>query len=245
MRTQNYHPVHRSAGREFKQGLSEGARACLGVAMAGALFGFVFGVLSHTKGLSIFQTGLMSAVTYSGAAQLVALDMWSHVSIPAFAVISAAFIIGLRHILMGMALRRHLAGVKPWKAYFSLFFMIDESWALTMLKCQKSHSSSNYLNAYLIGTGGIYYILWIISSILGNALGTRLSIDPKVLGFDFAFTAIFLALAIGLWRGKEDLLPWLVAIAVAITCKHWVPGNWYIILGALSGSLVGVWRERF
>jgi 4-azaleucine resistance transporter AzlC len=230
---------------EFKQGLLDGIRACLSIAIAGALVGFVFGVLANTTGLSLFQSGFMSAITYSGAAQLVALDLWSTTVLPIVAIVSAAFILGLRHILMGISLRRYMANISPLRSYLSLFFMIDESWALTMYKAQKAHHTSHYLNAFLIGSGGIYYIFWILSTIIGYLLSASLSVDPKLLGFDFAFTAIFLALAVGLWRGKEDWLPWLAAAAIAIAAKHWIPGNWYIIMGALAGSLVGVWRERF
>jgi len=72
---------------------------------------------------------------------------------------------------------------------------------------------------------------------LGGAIG-----DPTRLGLDFAFTAVFIALLAGLWRGKGDLLPWIVAAAVAIAGAHLLPGKWYILLGAVAGSLVGAWR---
>jgi len=53
---------------------------------------------------------------------------------------------------------------------------------------------------------------------------------------------VFIALLAGLWRGKGDLLPWIVAAAVAIAGAHLLPGKWYILLGTVAGSLVGAWR---
>jgi predicted branched-subunit amino acid permease len=54
---------------------------------------------------------------------------------------------------------------------------------------------------------------------------------------------VFVTLLAGMWRGKGDALPWLVAAAVALGAAHWVPGQWYIVLGGLAGSIVGGWRD--
>ena len=62
------------------------------------------------------------------------------------------------------------------------------------------------------------------------------------MGLDFGFTAVFLALVAGLWRGRSDLLPWAVAAAVAVAGHLLLPGQWYVLLGGLAGSLVGAVR---
>jgi predicted branched-subunit amino acid permease len=54
---------------------------------------------------------------------------------------------------------------------------------------------------------------------------------------------MFLALLVGLWKGKADLLPWIVAALVAVAAAHWLPGKWYILLGGVAGSLAGVVRH--
>ena len=48
----------------------------------------------------------------------------------------------------------------------------------------------------------------------------------------------------GFWRGRGDVLPWTVAAGVAVAAKWWLPGTWYIVLGAVTGSLIGAWREK-
>ncbi|MCS6761961.1 MAG: hypothetical protein MO846_08270 [Candidatus Devosia symbiotica] len=40
--------------------------------------------------------------------------------------------------------------------------------------------------------------------------------NPARYGLDFAFTATFLALLLGMWKSKADLLPWDVAALSAI-----------------------------
>jgi predicted branched-subunit amino acid permease len=67
--------------------------------------------------------------------------------------------------------------------------------------------------------------------------------NPAHWGLDFAFVAVFVALLAGMWKGKGDLLPWAAAAAVAVAAAHWLPGEWYIILGALAGSLTGALRH--
>ena len=224
-------------------GIFDGAQACISVSMAGALFGFVFGVLAHTKGISVYNAALMSAVVYAGAAQMVSLGMWGSQHVPTLALVGTSFVICLRHILMGAAIRQHLCTYPAWRVYPTLFFMVDESWALTMLQIRQVKRSHAYYNGYLFGTGFLFYLAWQVSTIAGNLFGQHIA-DPKRLGFDFAFAAIFLALLVGMWRGKHDGLPWIVAAGVSVLSAYFIPGNWYIILGALAGSLTGVMVDR-
>ena len=224
------------------KGIWDGFRMAIPVMVALGIFGFVFGVLTQTKGLSTFEAVFMSGVVYAGAAQMVSVGMWTNTHLPTFLLVSTSFIICLRHILMGASIQPHFRGLSPWRVYPTLFFMMDESWALTMVQIQKNNQPPEYYSAYLFSSGFFLYLAWLISTWAGNILGALIA-DPNRYGFDFAFTAIFLALLIGLWRGKQDLLPWLIAAGVSILCAYFIPGNWYIILGALSGSLFGVWRE--
>ena len=54
-----------------------GVRDCSLVAIAGGIFGFVFGILAHGKGIDATHTTLMSALVYAGAAQMVSLTLWN------------------------------------------------------------------------------------------------------------------------------------------------------------------------
>ena len=96
--------------------------------------------------------------------------------------------------------------------------------------------------AYLLGAGFGLYVFWVVSTILGRAAGD-LSYLVENWGLDYLTTAFFVALLAGFWRGRGDALPWLVAGGVAVAAKWWLPGTWYIVLGAVAGSLVGAWRD--
>jgi predicted branched-subunit amino acid permease len=96
--------------------------------------------------------------------------------------------------------------------------------------------------AFLLGSGFVLLTSWVSSTVLGRIPGGAVH-DPSQWGLDFVFTAMFLALLVGLWKGKADLLPWIVAALVAVAAAHWLPGKWYILLGGVAGSLAGVVRH--
>jgi predicted branched-subunit amino acid permease len=57
---------------------------------------------------------------------------------------------------------------------------------------------------------------------------------------------VFIAFLVTMWRGRGDLLPWVVAALVALAMSQIVPGTpWYIVGGALGGSLVGGLRDHY
>jgi predicted branched-subunit amino acid permease len=61
----------------------------------------------------------------------------------------------------------------------------------------------------------------------------------------FGALAAFLALLVPLWRGRADILPWLVAGGIASLAAQFLPHtSWYILLGALSGCLAGAIMDR-
>jgi predicted branched-subunit amino acid permease len=48
---------------------------------------------------------------------------------------------------------------------------------------------------------------------------------------------VFSALTVSLWRGKGDIVPWSVAVVLALICEKFLPGKWYIVVGGIGGAL--------
>jgi 4-azaleucine resistance transporter AzlC len=211
-----------------------GVRRTIPIAISGFAIGIVFGVLARQAKLSIMDALLMSALVYAGASQFVALSLWTTIPFPITTIILTTFIVNLRHLLMGASLRPWLSRISPWKAYTSVFFMVDESWALTM----SNFAAGGRDAGFLLGSGFILYIAWVSSAVIGRTVGAWIE-NPTQWGLDFAFTAVFTALLVGMWKGKSNLLPWVVAAVVAVAAAHWLPGKWYILLGGIAGSIVG------
>ena len=110
----------------------------------------------------------------------------------------------------------------------------DENWAMTMGEVARGRGTL----AYLLGSGVLCYLAWLVATLSGRLLGSAID-DPSRYGLDFAFTATFLALLFGMWKGKADVVPWTLAALAAIATARLVPGNWHIIVGGLAGSLAG------
>jgi 4-azaleucine resistance transporter AzlC len=240
------HPFDTAAGTPLEAPISftragalAGARRAGPIALAVFAYGLVFGVLARQAHLSLLEALLMSGVVFAGSAQFVALGLWSapHLSLPIAAIVGATLVINLRLLLMGAALRPWFTRLSPLAAYVSVFFMADENWALTMADFARGGRDG----AFLLGSGLTVFVAWLSATFVGSILGDTVG-DPTRFGLDFAFTAVFIALLAGLWRGKGDAPPWVVAAAVAIVGAYLLPGKWYILLGGVAGSLVGAWR---
>jgi 4-azaleucine resistance transporter AzlC len=218
-------------------GALAGARKCVPVAITGCAIGLVFGTLAGQAGLGAGEAALMSVMVFSGAAQFLVLGLWAS-PLPLAAIVFTTLIVGLRHLLMGAALGPVFSRLPRLKAYASVYFMADENWALTMGEFDKGRRDG----AFLLGGGLLMVLAWTTSTFVGGVFGGAVQ-HPARWGLDFAFTAIFLALIAGMWKGKSSLLPWTVAAAVSVAAHHWLPGQWYILLGGLAGSFAGAVRR--
>ena len=220
-----------------------GTQLFLPVAVSIAAYGVVWGVLAGQAGLSPLEVLLMSGLVYAGSSQFVALDLWSTSALPVVSIIIAAAVINLRMLLMTATLRPLFAGTSRWRATLSMFLVSDEVWAMTMAQSAKGAASP----AFMLGAGALAWLAWVGSTLIGRLLGAVIA-DPATYGLDFAFTAVFLALLFSMWRGRGDLLPWIVGALLAIVTERYIPGQWYVIAGGLGGSLAGAlaesWRSR-
>jgi branched chain amino acid efflux pump len=215
------------------RGALRGARQTLPLAVSAFVVGTAFGVLARQAGLSLLESTLMSTLVFAGASQFVALGLWG-APLPMLIIVLTTLVVNLRHLLLGAALRPWFARLSPLKMYGSAFFLVDESWALTI----RELSTSGRDAAFLLGSGATMFVAWVGATVAGQLVGAALPVSLR-LALDFAFTAVFLALIVGMWKGRASLLPWAVAAGAALAGSHWLPGKWYILLGTLAGSIAG------
>src|SRR5215216_7691397 len=149
-------------------GAFAGARRCVPIAISGCGIGLVFGTLAGQAGLGAGEAALMSALVFSGAAQFVVLGFWVSSPLPIATIALTALIVGLRHVLMGVAIGPVFSKLPRLKAYGSVFFMADENWALTMGEFAKGRRDA----AFLVGGGLLMFLAWTGSTFAGGALGS-------------------------------------------------------------------------
>lgn len=230
-----------SPSSPFRDQFYAGARACVPVCISVAAYGVVWGVLARGAGLSLLEVIMMSGLVFAGSAQFVALDLWTATpaTLPIGPLILAALIVNLRYLLLTATLRPLFRPDQQAKGALLMAIVSDETWAMTVGEMSKGRGSI----AFLIGGGVLAYVCWMGTNVIGFQLGSAID-DPSRYGLDFAFTATFLALLLGMWKGRGDLVPWLVAALTAILSARLIEGSWYILIGGLAGSLAGAWAER-
>ncbi len=147
----------------------------------------------------------------------------------------AALVINLRYVLIGASLESLFSGKSLLHKACMIHLVADENWAVTMRE-QRYGTATTW---FLFGGGVFLYLSWSFGSVAG-LLGGGLISAPEKYALDFAFPAVFTALAVGLWRGKSDIFPWLVSGGLALLSYHLLPGKWYIIIGGLGGALAAM-----
>ena len=198
------------------------------------VFGVVFGLLAHGAALTQIEAATFSGAVYAGGAQMASLQGWSY-PVPLLFVCLTTAAVNSRYILMGATLRAHLAGRPAPLVYGTLFFLVDATWILAMRDREKGYD----FVGYLLGGGAIMWVVWIASTMAGHAFGQMLG-DPRKFGFDFMLAAFFATAAVSFWRHSRRIGPLVVAVGVSIVVQKLLPGPWYILIGALAGSLVGL-----
>ena len=225
---------------EFSRtGLISGLRESTPIALSVFTYGVVFGVLARQSSLGLSEAVLMSASVFAASAQFVVLDLWES-PLPVIAIVVTTVAVNLRHLLMGASIQPWLNRLTPKKTYGMLYFLNDESWGLTM----RARSNGEDDAAFLLGSGLIVFVAWISATILGVSIGGLIE-NPAKYGLDMAFIAVYIALLIGVWDGREDAVPVGIAALVALVTSVIIAGNWYIIIGGLTGSIAGVVRDEY
>src|SRR5690606_35191771 len=194
---------------QFYAAVRAGIPVCISVAASGV----VWGVLARGTGLSLVEVVLMSGLVFAGSAQFVALDLWTTTpsALPIGPLILATLVVNLRYLLLTATLRPLFRPDQQWKGALMMGIVSDETWAMTVAEMARGRGTI----AFLCGGGVFAYVAWLATTMIGHSLGSAID-DPTRYGLDFAFTATFLALLLGMWKGRGDLVPWIVAALAAI-----------------------------
>ena len=220
-------------------GMKVGAFAILPLALGAAVYGFAFGLLAAQVGFPWWGVGLMSASVHAGSSQIVAVEQFASTGAVLGAVFAGAAL-NLRYVGIVASLSEVLNGLSLWKKLVAIHVTGDENWALTMAERAKSPDVGA---KFLLGSGMVMISVWTTSTALGAVIGTVLP-NLERFGLGFAFTAAFIAMARGLWRGRSQALAWSVAAGATIAVVSLgAPKAYGIVAGAICG-LVAIYLVR-
>jgi 4-azaleucine resistance transporter AzlC len=212
--------------------MRKGFTANLPVAVSVFAYGSILGVLAAQKGITWLDLLVMNLSVFAGAAQFVMVDMWTP-PLPVLEITLAVLAINIRYVLIAASLQPIFHGCSRLRKCLMMHLVADENWAITMAEYRKG-SVSTY---FLFGGGLCILFAWCFGTLAGHRLGAVVQ-KPEAYGLDFVFVAIFTGLLTSLWRGKEDMAPWMVAAGSAMLANWMLPGKWYIVIGGIAGALV-------
>jgi predicted branched-subunit amino acid permease len=114
--------------------------------------------------------------------------------------------------------------------------IVDESWALS------SRGDGRFDRRVLLGAGLLLYAAWVSGTIVGVVAGDALG-DPKDLGLDGAFPALFLALLVPQLRSRQAAVAALLAAAIALVLIPVTPPG-VPIIAASAACLLGLQGKK-
>jgi predicted branched-subunit amino acid permease len=210
-------------------------RDAMGIGIATGAYALSFGAISTAAGLSLLQTCALSLLMFTGASQFALVGVVGAGG-SVWAGAATAALLGSRNALYGMRLSSILDR-STWKRVAAAHFVIDETTAMAIARDSVAESRLAFW-----ATGAAVFTLWNLGTLIG-ALATHALPDPKVLGFDAAPPAAFLALLAPRLRAREPFAIALGAGVVALVCLPFVPSGVPLLIVAVLVAIYGVLRS--
>jgi predicted branched-subunit amino acid permease len=217
-------------------GLAFGARSVLALLPGMVAFGVAVGGAAAAKELSLSESLLMNVLVYAGLSQLVALEIWPEQmtagALAGLALVTA--VVNARLLLLSASLRPWLGALPAWQTYPTLHLLTDPGWIVAM----RYRSEGGADAAFLLGGSLLVFAVWMAATTAGYLLGALVA-DPRAIALDLVMPIFFAAMLVPLWRGPARAMPWVVAGVVALAVYFLIGGWWYVVAGALAGSIAG------
>jgi 4-azaleucine resistance transporter AzlC len=196
-------------------------------------FGASFGLVARSAGMGVLAPLVMSATTFAGSAQFAAASILAG-SGSAVAAITAAVLLNARYVPISISVAQLFHGHRLRRLAESQL-IVDESWAL-------AGRGGRFDRRILIGAGVLLYLAWVSGTAVGVLAGDAFG-DPKTLGLDGAFPALFLALLVPQLRSRRAVVAALVAAGISLALIPVTPPGTPIV-AASAACLLGLRRSR-
>jgi predicted branched-subunit amino acid permease len=220
----------------------DGALSMLPAAVALAPFGIVCGVAAANAGVSAPAALGLSALVFSGAAQIVITELYA-AGAPVLVIVATCFVVGLRLALYSAAVAPHVQALPArWRAILA-YFVTDQGFAGSIRRLHDSPDKGG-ASSYFIGGGAMLWLGWQVADVVGYYAGQAI---PAAWSLDFAVPLCFIALLAPLLREAPAIVAAALA-AVAVVVLDGLPMRLNLVtaglLGIGAGTLVDLARKR-
>jgi len=203
------------------------------IALAVFVFAVSFGVLAIAARIPGWAAVLMSALVFAGSAQFAALGVITAGGGVVTAVLTGG-LLNLRYIATGIAVARSLPGGRLLRALLGQL-VVDESYAMAAGAGEPGRPDRRTL----LLTGACLYSVWVAGTLVGTLLGPVLG-DPRRLGLDAAFPALFTALLWPMLSARHAVRCAIGGALVAFALAPFTPPG----VPLAGAALVGLWLAR-
>jgi predicted branched-subunit amino acid permease len=224
---------------DFRAGFVEMLPACVGFAP----FGLVCGVGAAAAGANFFGALGMSAIIFSGAAQILAVQLLA-VGAPIAVIILTCLVAGLRFLMYSAAMAPYLKALPPRYQNGLAFLLTDQNFAASIRRFDAgAHPTAGA--SHFLGGGMALWLFWQLFNIAGFLLG---NVIPTSWSLEFAVPLCFVALVAPALRNAPTILAAVVA-GVAVLVLDGMPMKLNMIaaglLGIVAGTIADLKRERW
>ena len=229
---------HVLAASDFRAGVAEMLPAGIGLIP----FGLVCGVGAAAAGASWLASLGMSAIIFSGAAQILAAQLLA-ADAPVAVIVLTCFVAGLRFLMYSAAMAPYLRPLPPrWQRALA-FLLTDQAFASAIRRFDATDDPRGG-GLHFLGAGFTLWAIWQLACMAGYFAGFLV---PAAWSLEFVVPLCFIALVAPLLRTAPAIGAAVVA-GLAVIALDALPMKLNLIaagvLGILAGTLADFAMER-
>ena len=193
-------------------------------------FAFVFGVVVAEAGIPQWLGWSSSPIIFGGAIQVTLLTLIGEGASVAAAV-SAALIVGARHMLYSVTLAPKFQNQPGWFRWIGSYVLIDQVFVLSQIKPIDEPVA---FRRYFLSSGFTFWTLWMTCTALGVVLGPAI---PPEWGVEFAAPVLFVSLMMAASDRRDKLAAAGLAMTVTFLSAG-LPNRVGILVAVISTVIV-------
>ncbi|MCV6609422.1 MAG: AzlC family ABC transporter permease [Amphritea sp.] len=219
----------------YRQQFWEGVRDLLPLVSGVLPFGLIAGATGVALGMSPEMIMGMTVLFYAGSAQLAAYQLIQD-NAPFVIIVLTSVVVNLRFAIYSATFAPLIAPLKARYRYPLAYLLSDQAYGLCNVPEQLDRSTGERL-WYLTGVATSMCVAWILSVLLGVALGTSI---PAHWSLEFTIPLAFLAMLVSTITSRLLFIVAVVAGLGAIAFQL-LPYNLGFTLAVIAGVCCGIW----
>jgi len=214
---------------DFREGFVE----MLPAAVALVPFGLVCGVGAAAAGASLAGAIGLSAIVFSGAAQILAVQLLA-AGAPLAVIVLTCFVAGLRFLIYSAAMAPYLRPLPARWQNGLAFLLTDQAFAAAVRRFDAG-GDARAAGAHFLGSGFALWAFWQLTNVAGYFAGNLI---PPAWSLDFAVPLCFIALVAPHFRTSPTIIAALVA-GVGVLALASLPMKLNLIVAGVAGIVAG------